>query len=54
MWIAGEAAMAAAVRRVFVDERHQPRSLIKAAGYWQQGVIGVHQVIEDEGAAPKL
>ena len=54
VWIAGEAAMAAAVRRVFVDERHQPRSLIKAAGYWQQGVIGVHQVIEDEGAAPKL
>ena len=46
-WCAGEARMAAAVRRVLVEEKGQDRHAIRAAAYWKRGAVAHHQNIED-------
>ncbi len=46
VWIAGESAWAKSLRAVFVDDRGQPSSYIRAAAYWRRGDVGVHEVID--------
>ncbi|HEY4135810.1 MAG TPA: siderophore-interacting protein [Alphaproteobacteria bacterium] len=47
VWIAGEAALARALRDHFIDERGHPKDWVKAAGYWQRGDAGGHVHIRD-------
>lgn len=47
-WVATESQAARAIRRYLTDERGLDRHWIKAAGYWQRGAIGTHEVIQDE------
>lgn len=47
-WVATESQAARAIRRYLTDERGLDRHWIKAAGYWQRGSIGTHEVIQDE------
>ena len=46
VWIAAEAGVARAVRRL-IEQRGHPREWIKASGYWQRGDVGVHVPIDD-------
>ena len=47
-WVATESQAARAIRRYLTDERGLDRHWIKAAGYWQRGKTGAHEVIQDE------
>lgn len=46
IWIAGEAAMAKALRAHFVETRGHPLRWMCAAGYWRRGTIGVHERLD--------
>jgi NADPH-dependent ferric siderophore reductase len=48
VWVATESGAARAIRRYLIDERHVDRHWIKAAGYWQRGAAGSHDVVTDE------
>ena len=48
IWVATETQAARAIRRYLTDERGLDRHWIKAAGYWQRGKTGAHEVIQDE------
>jgi len=50
-WVATESQAARAIRRYLTDERGLDRHWIKAAGYWQRGAVGTHEVIQDEQGA---
>lgn len=47
-WVATESQAARAIRRYLTDERGLDRHWIKAAGYWQRGAVGTHEVIQDD------
>jgi NADPH-dependent ferric siderophore reductase len=47
VWVAAEASVAKALRRYLVDERHVPKDRIKAAAYWKQGAVAVHETYDD-------
>ncbi len=47
VWVALESQAARAVRRYLCAERGIARSWVKAAGYWQRGSTGAHDVIDD-------
>jgi NADPH-dependent ferric siderophore reductase len=46
-WVATESHAARATRRYLVEERGLDKHWIKAAGYWQHGATGTHEVIQD-------
>ncbi len=46
-WIAAESKVARRLRQFLVEERAVQKPWIKAAGYWQRGVEGSHDRIED-------
>lgn len=48
VWVATESQGARAIRRYLTDERGLDRHWIKAAGYWQRGAVGSHEVIGDD------
>jgi NADPH-dependent ferric siderophore reductase len=45
-WCAGEAATAAALRRIVVDDKGHDRHAIRAAAYWKRGAAGHHENLE--------
>jgi NADPH-dependent ferric siderophore reductase len=49
-WVAGEAAMAHAVRRQLIDVRRFEKSCVKAAAYWRTGAVGKHEILDDSFA----
>lgn len=46
-WAAAESQVARAVRQYLISERGTDKHWIKAAGYWQRGVMAAHEKIED-------
>jgi NADPH-dependent ferric siderophore reductase len=46
-WVAAEAAAAKALRRHLVDERGLRKDRVKAAAYWKQGAVAVHENYDD-------
>ena len=46
-WCAAEAATAAALRRVLVDDKGHDRHAIRAAAYWKRGAVAHHENLED-------
>ncbi|MDR3420254.1 MAG: siderophore-interacting protein [Xanthobacteraceae bacterium] len=46
-WVAAEAATAKALRRHLVDERGLRKDRVKAAAYWKQGAVAVHETYDD-------
>jgi NADPH-dependent ferric siderophore reductase len=46
-WIAHESRVARAIRAYLIEECGFQKRWIKAAGYWQSGVSGVHEKISD-------
>lgn len=48
VWIAGETAVARAVRRYIMGPREHPAAWIKAAAYWTRGRAGEHEAIGDD------
>ncbi len=46
-WVAAEAATAKALRRFLVDERGLRKDRVKAAAYWKQGAVAVHETYDD-------
>jgi NADPH-dependent ferric siderophore reductase len=46
-WVAAEASVAKALRRYLVDERGLPKDRVKAAAYWKQGAVAVHETYDD-------
>src|SRR5262249_15134732 len=46
-WVAAEASAAKALRRYLVDQRGFPKDRVKAAAYWKQGVVAVHETYDD-------
>jgi NADPH-dependent ferric siderophore reductase len=46
-WVAAEASAAKALRRYLVDQRGLPKDRIKAAAYWKQGAVAVHETYDD-------
>jgi NADPH-dependent ferric siderophore reductase len=46
-WVAAEASVAKALRRYLVDERRLPKDRVKAAAYWKQGAVAVHETYDD-------
>jgi NADPH-dependent ferric siderophore reductase len=46
-WIAVESKVARRLRQFLVEERGVEKSWVKAAGYWQRGVVGAHERIDD-------
>jgi NADPH-dependent ferric siderophore reductase len=46
-WVAAEAATAKALRRTLVDQRGLPKDRVKAAAYWKQGAVAVHETYDD-------
>ncbi len=46
-WVAAEAAVAKASRRVLVDRRGLPKDRVKAAAYWKRGAVAVHETYDD-------
>lgn len=46
-WVAAEAATAKALRRLLVEERGLRKDRVKAAAYWKQGVVAVHETYDD-------
>jgi NADPH-dependent ferric siderophore reductase len=47
VWAAGEAATMRTVRQHLCGERGVDKSRIRAASYWKQGVVAVHETIDD-------
>ncbi len=47
-WVATESHAARAIRRHLRDERGIDKDWIKAAGYWQRGASGEHQLIGND------
>lgn len=47
VWVAVESRAARAIRRYLREERGLDKQWIKAAGYWQRGSAGAHDVIGD-------
>jgi NADPH-dependent ferric siderophore reductase len=47
VWAAGEAASMRAVRQHLCGERGVDKSRIRAASYWKQGAVAVHESIDD-------
>jgi len=45
-WCAAEAASAAALRRVLVDEKGHDRHAIRAAAYWKRGAAAHHENLD--------
>lgn len=45
-WCAAEAATAAALRRVLVDEKGHDRRAIRAAAYWKRGAAAHHENLD--------
>jgi NADPH-dependent ferric siderophore reductase len=48
IWVALESQVARTIRKYFCDERGIHKKWIKAAGYWQRGMVGTHDSIPDE------
>lgn len=48
-WCAAEAAVAATVRRILVDEKGHDRRAIRAAAYWKRGAVAHHENLEPLG-----
>jgi NADPH-dependent ferric siderophore reductase len=46
-WVAAEAGAAKALRRYLVDERRLPKDRVKAAAYWKQCAVAVHETYDD-------
>jgi NADPH-dependent ferric siderophore reductase len=46
-WVAAEAATAKSLRRLLVDERGVRKDRVKAAAYWKQGAVAVHETYDD-------
>jgi NADPH-dependent ferric siderophore reductase len=46
-WVAAEAATAKALRRYLVEERGLRKDRVKAAAYWKQGAVAVHETYDD-------
>jgi NADPH-dependent ferric siderophore reductase len=46
-WVAAEAGTAKALRRHLVDERGLRKDRVKAAAYWKQGAVAVHETYDD-------
>jgi NADPH-dependent ferric siderophore reductase len=46
-WVAAEASAAKSLRRYLVDERGVPKDRVKAAAYWKQGAVAVHETYDD-------
>ncbi len=46
-WVAAEAGAAKALRRYLVDQRGLPKDRVKAAAYWKQGAVAVHETYDD-------
>jgi NADPH-dependent ferric siderophore reductase len=46
-WVAAEASAAKALRRYLVDQRSLPKDRVKAAAYWKQGAVAVHETYDD-------
>ncbi len=46
-WVAAEASAAKALRRYLVDQRGLPKERVKAAAYWKQGAVAVHETYDD-------
>jgi NADPH-dependent ferric siderophore reductase len=46
-WVAAEASAAKALRRCLVDQRGLPKDRVKAAAYWKQGAVAVHETYDD-------
>ncbi|ADG18192.1 FAD-binding 9 siderophore-interacting domain protein [Paraburkholderia atlantica] len=47
VWAAGEAATIRAVRQYLCGERGVDKARIRAASYWKQGAVAVHETIDD-------
>src|SRR5262249_8761441 len=47
VWAAGEAATMRAVRYHLVNERGIDKSRIRAASYWKEGAVAVHEALDD-------
>ncbi|MGF6483966.1 siderophore-interacting protein [Paraburkholderia sp. JPY419] len=47
VWAAGEAATIRAVRQHLCGERGVDKARIRAASYWKQGAVAVHETIDD-------
>jgi NADPH-dependent ferric siderophore reductase len=47
VWAAGEAATIRAVRQHLCDERGVDKARIRAASYWKQGAVAVHETLDD-------
>jgi NADPH-dependent ferric siderophore reductase len=47
VWVAAEAGVAKSLRRYLVGERHVPKDRVKAAAYWKQGAVAVHETYDD-------
>jgi NADPH-dependent ferric siderophore reductase len=46
-WVAAEAGTARALRRHLVTERGLRKERVKAAAYWKQGAVAVHETYDD-------
>jgi NADPH-dependent ferric siderophore reductase len=46
-WVAAEAATAKALRRVLIDKKGLRKDRVKAAAYWKQGAVAVHETYDD-------
>jgi NADPH-dependent ferric siderophore reductase len=46
-WVAAEAATAKALRRHLVEERGVSKERVKAAAYWKEGAVAVHETYND-------
>lgn len=51
IWVAVESRAARAIRQYLREERGVARQWIKAAGYWQRGKVGEHDVLADDTEA---
>jgi NADPH-dependent ferric siderophore reductase len=47
VWAAGEAATMRAVRQHLCGERGVDKTRIRAASYWKQGAVAVHETLDD-------
>jgi len=47
VWAAGEAATMRAVRQHLCGERGVDKARIRAASYWKQGAVAVHETLDD-------
>jgi len=46
-WVACESVTAKRLRQILVNEHRQPKSWLKAAGYWKRGTANVHETHDD-------